>query len=338
MIYARALGTCLRELLLADPRVILLGEDIADPYGGAFKVTRGLSTEFPERVRTTPVSEGAITGMAAGLALHGFRPIVEIMFGDFISLSFDQIVNHAAKYEAMYRGQATCPLILRTPSGGGRGYGPTHSQSLEKHFLGIPHLRTLAGSLYHDPSDLFEFLVAQEKPALHIEHKLLYPMNVYDPNDDPSELVVRAVPASAGFPPTVSISAVEPEECTVTVVAYGYQATQAARLLGELAIESEIFVHLLVPSQIAPLDDAPILASVARTGRLVTFEEGTAGWAWGAQISDLVQRELFGRLLAPVRVLTSASDIVPSGRELESRMLVSSESLAKVVREMVSVP
>ena len=145
MIYARALGEALHEALADDERVVVLGEDIADPYGGAFKVTRGLSTAFPERVRTTPISEAAIAGVAAGLALAGYRPIAEVMFGDFLALCFDQILNHITKYEAMYNGNVTCPVVIRMPSGGGRGYGPTHSQSIEKHVLGIPHLRVVSG-------------------------------------------------------------------------------------------------------------------------------------------------------------------------------------------------
>ena len=160
VIFARVLGDTLRRLLEDDPRVVILGEDVVDPYGGAFKVTRGLSTDFPDRVRATPISEGAIAGVAAGLALAGYRPIAEIMFGDFLTLCFDQVVNHIAKYEAMYDGGATCPVILRTPSGGGRGYGPTHSQSLEKHFLGVPHLRVVAASLHHDPDRVFDVLLA----------------------------------------------------------------------------------------------------------------------------------------------------------------------------------
>src|ERR1700741_3191798 len=117
MIYARALGAALHAALSDDERVVVLGEDIADPYGGAFKVTRGLTTAYPDRVRTTPISEGAIAGVAAGLALAGYRPIAEVMFGDFLTLCFDQILNHIAKYEAMYDGKVACPVILRVPSG-----------------------------------------------------------------------------------------------------------------------------------------------------------------------------------------------------------------------------
>ena len=138
----------------------MLGEDILDPYGGAFKVTQGLSTRFPDRVFTTPISEAAIVGMSVGLALRGLHPIAEIMFGDFVALAADQIVNHAAKYPAMYNGQVQVPLVMRTPMGGGRGYGPTHSQSLERLFFGIPHLKLVAPSHAHDPGALLEAAVA----------------------------------------------------------------------------------------------------------------------------------------------------------------------------------
>ena len=131
-------------LMASHSQVVFLGEDIKSPYGGAFKVTQGLSDLHPERVFNTPISEGAIVGIGAGLALAGWRPVVEIMFGDFTSLAFDQILNHAAKFERMYAGQVEVNLIVRTPMGGRRGYGPTHSQTLDRHFLGIPGLRVVA--------------------------------------------------------------------------------------------------------------------------------------------------------------------------------------------------
>ena len=149
-----SLNNALRLALAQDERVYLLGEDLLSPYGGAFKVARGLSDEFPGRVLTTPISEAGFTGLAVGMALGGLRPVVEIMFGDFITLAADQLINHAAKFAWMYNGNegepgrllAGAPLVLRTPMGGRRGYGPTHSQTLEKHFLGVPGLRVLAPS------------------------------------------------------------------------------------------------------------------------------------------------------------------------------------------------
>jgi acetoin:2,6-dichlorophenolindophenol oxidoreductase subunit beta len=327
VIFARVLGDTLRRLLETDPRVVVIGEDVVDPYGGAFKVTRGLSTDFPDRVRATPISEGAIAGVAAGLALAGYRPIAEIMFGDFLTLCFDQVVNHIAKYEAMYDGGATCPVILRTPSGGGRGYGPTHSQSLEKHFLGVPHLRVVAASLHHDPDRVFDALLAGDKPALYIEHKLLYPLPVVAPD---------AEDASPDALPTACLRQVERASCALTVVAYGHQAEIARRVLERLAIEEEIFGELLVPAQIAPLDWDPIMRSVRQTGALLTSEEGTAGWSWGAEIAAGAARRLFADLRRPPAVLASESGVIPGARDAEARVLVGERQFEDAVRELVA--
>jgi acetoin:2,6-dichlorophenolindophenol oxidoreductase subunit beta len=330
VIYARALGDALRHALDSDPRVVLLGEDIVDPYGGAFKVTRGLSTAFPARVRPTPISEAAIAGVSAGLALAGFRPIAEIMFGDFLGLCFDQIVNHIAKYRAMYDGAATCPVVIRTPSGGGRGYGPTHSQSLEKHFLGVPHLRVLAGSLWHEPAALFKGFLAQDSPVLHVEHKLLYPLQVAA---DGQSVEAIGREGAAGFPPTVSIRMVAREDCALTVVAYGYQAELARRVLERLAIEEELFAELLVPAQLSPVDWAPLERSVAATGSLLTVEESTGGWCWGTEVAAELGARLFGRLRRAPSVLASARDVIPGAPDREAEMLVGERQIEAAVRE-----
>ena len=225
-------------------------------------MTRGLSTDFPERVRTTPISEGAIAGISAGLALAGYRPIAEIMFGDFLTLCFDQVVNHIAKYEAMYDGQATCPVIFRTPSGGGRGYGPTHSQSLEKHFLGVPHLRVVAASLRpRSRARLRRAARPATSPVLYIEHKLLYPLHAARTPDDRGCLAERMRPADGA--PRGGRRA---RTCTLTVA--GLRLSGRARRGGarRLAVEEEIFGELLVPAQIAPTGLGADRASVAVTG------------------------------------------------------------------------
>ncbi len=334
MIYARALGAGLERALETDERVVVIGEDIADPYGGAFKVTRGLTTRFPERVRSTPISEGAIAGISAGLALAGYRPIAEIMFGDFVTLAFDQIVNHISKYEAMYDGTVSCPVVIRTPSGGGRAYGPTHSQSLEKHMFGVPHLRVVAGSLLHDPELVLRHLLAHTYPAIHVEHKLLYPLHMIEPERGlDGDLTVTRVASSEDRLPTAVLRAVPREDCSVTVLAYGYQAELARRVVERLAVEEEVFAELLVPAEISPLDWEVIEHSVAVTGSLLTVEEGTAGWSWGTEIAAHVGRELFGRLRRPVEVLASAADVIPSAREREAEMLVGEDAIMRAVRE-----
>ncbi|MGA2010808.1 MAG: transketolase C-terminal domain-containing protein [Solirubrobacteraceae bacterium] len=330
MIYARALGDALHRALSEDERVVVLGEDIADPYGGAFKVTRGLSTAFPERVRTTPISEAAIAGVAAGLALAGYRPVAEVMFGDFLALCFDQILNHIAKYEAMYDGSVTCPVVIRTPSGGGRGYGPTHSQSIEKHVFGIPHLRVASASLVHDPDEVMRLLLSESTPTIHVEHKLLYALDVIEAGDLVGATVERS--GSGGALSTVAIRSAPRSECRATVVAYGFQAELARRVQMRLALEEEVFVELLIAGQLAPLDLDPILASAGATGSLVTVEEGAAGWSWGTEIAAEAGRRLFGELRRPIDVVASEADVIPSARQREGEVIVGEERIEAAIR------
>ena len=170
----QALNAALHEIFEQDPDVYLLGEDLLDPYGGAFKISQGLSTRWPDRVLTTPVSEASIFGVSAGLALRGYRPILEIMFGDFIALGLDQIVNGISKFRAMFDDQVTVPLVVRTPMGGRRGYGPTHSQSLEKLLIGVPGITVVAPSECHDLGALLAEAVRDDEPVFFIENKLMY--------------------------------------------------------------------------------------------------------------------------------------------------------------------
>jgi pyruvate/2-oxoglutarate/acetoin dehydrogenase E1 component len=336
VIAARAIGAALRAALNEDDRVILLGEDLVDPYGGAFKVTRGLSTDFPRRVRSTPISEGAIVGLSAGLALSGYRPITEIMFGDFLTLCFDQIVNHVAKYEAMYNGKVICPVIIRTPSGGGRGYGPTHSQSLEKHFFGVPHLRVVATSLVHAPATILRSLLAQNSPVLLIEHKLLYPLHQMLPSGGRIEGDIAEEHISPDGLPTVSIRPVPREDCSFTVLAYGYQAELARRVLSRLAVEEEIFGELVVPSQISPLDWEPIDSSVAVTRSLLVIEEGVEGFTWGSEVAMRISSRFFGGLRRPVATAASAPTVIPSSKALEAEMLMTPERVEQAIRQVAT--
>src|SRR3954469_19909806 len=149
-----------------DPRVWLLGQDVRDPYGGAFKISRGLSSRFPDRVLSTPISEGGAVGVAGGLALVGDRPIVEIMFGDFLALAFDPILNFLSKSVTMYGRDVPMNVIIRCPVGGNRGYGPTHSQSPQKHLIGIPHLELYETSPFHDNIPLIRHLLGRGVPCV----------------------------------------------------------------------------------------------------------------------------------------------------------------------------
>jgi acetoin:2,6-dichlorophenolindophenol oxidoreductase subunit beta len=282
-------------------------------------------------VRSTPISEGAIAGIAAGLALAGRRPVAEIMFGDFVTLAFDQVVNHITKYQAMYADQTRCPVVLRLPMGGHRGYGPTHSQSLEKHLFGVPHLRTVAASPFHDPARAFADFLRGDDPVCYIEHKLLYPQHLVLPDEGRVGRLLASEESGDATLPTVRLSAVPAADCTVSVVAYGYQALLAARVVEELAVEEEVFAELVVPAQLAPLDMAPIEASARHTGRVVTLEEGTAGWSWGTEVAARLGRSMFGRLRAPVDVVASRPTVIPSARAAEQEVLVGSEQIRAAV-------
>ena len=176
--YLENLRRGLADVFAEHANAVLLGEDVVDPYGGAFKVTKGLSTRYPDRVFSTPISEASIVGCGIGLALRGYRPFVEIMFGDFITLAMDQLVNHASKFGLMYGGAVNVPLVVRVPMGGGRGYGPTHSQSLEKILLGIPNLVVVAPSLFHLPGEELKRAFLDERPVVFVENKILYGCNL----------------------------------------------------------------------------------------------------------------------------------------------------------------
>ena len=157
----KIINQTLLELFEEDNNLYHLGEDILDPYGGAFKITKGLSSKFPNRIRTTPISEAAIVGFSTGMALNGAKPIVEIMFGDFITLAFDQILNHLSKFSQMYENPPK--VVIRTPMGGYRGYGPTHSQSLEKFIVGVPGIQIISISDVHDLRSIYRKVILEEK-------------------------------------------------------------------------------------------------------------------------------------------------------------------------------
>lgn len=277
-----SLNSALHRAMAADRRVYLLGEDILDPYGGAFRVARGLSTAYPDRVLTTPISEAGITGLAAGMALRGLRPVVEIMFGDFLTLAADQLINHAAKFRWEYNDQVRVPLVVRTPMGGRRGYGPTHSQTLEKHFLGVPGLGVMAPAALGDPGKLLETAILHgEDPLLFIENKLLYLAPIYEDNGrEELELDTEGDPRA----PVYRLRLRGAPAPQVTLAAYGYMAELARQALLKLAYEREVFAELVVYTRLSPFDIGPLLPSVESAGRLLVVEEGTRALGWGAGV------------------------------------------------------
>ncbi len=297
-----SLNAGLQRAMRQDERVYFLGEDVLDPYGGAFKVSRGLSSAFPERVLATPISEAGFTGLAAGMALRGLRPVVEIMFGDFLTLAADQIINHIAKFRYMYNDQVRLPLVIRTPMGGRRGYGPTHSQTLEKHFLGAPGLRVLAPCALGDPGKLLEqAILLDDDPVLFIENKLLYlqplpPAGLaeFDLQEDypPPQNTNTAAMDPLSYAPVYTLRLKGAPPPQLSIAAYGYMAGLALQAALRLAYENEIFVELVIATQLSPCEIQPMLASAERSGRLLSVEEGGLSLGWGAEILAQVSEKL----------------------------------------------
>ena len=324
------LNQALHLAMEADERVFMLGEDILDPYGGAFRVTRGLSSRFPERVLTTPISEAALVGLAAGMALRGLRPVVEIMFGDFLSLATDQLLNHAGKFRWMYNDKVCVPMVVRTPMGGHRGYGPTHSQSIEKMFLGVPGLRVLALNTLGDPAELLSAAIADDDPVLFVEHKLLYARSLVQAGE--GELVdYRGEKNDSHFPCHLLRSTHAPASSHLTIATYGYSFEQARQAADELLMENEIFCELVLFSQLAPLDLSTLFDSLGRTGRLLTVEEGGLTLGWGAEIAARVAEAGVARSVGRV----AACDLpIANSRTLEDAILPGVYSITSAARSL----
>jgi pyruvate dehydrogenase E1 component beta subunit len=316
--YTQLLRETLEAALRRDPRIFLMGEDIG-AYGGAFGVTRGLVKEFgTERVRDTPISEQALVGMAIGAAVAGSRPVVEIMFMDFITLAVDQLVNMAAKLHYIYG--VSCPLVVRTPNGGGRGYGATHSQSLERLFTGVPGIRVVAPATPLDASGLLQTALLENNPVLFLEHKLLYPLRAEVPEGLPPPLPFgQARIARAGT--------------DVTVVAWSGMVAQAERAAVTLAAQG-VEAEVIDLRTLAPLDTATVVAAARKTGRVLLVEEGPRTGGFAAEIACRIFEAAYDCLDAPIRRLACPDCPIPAARNLEAACLPNAEA---IVTEVLSL-
>lgn len=299
------INQALHALMEADGSVHFLGEDVLDPYGGAFKVSKGLSTRFPERVLTTPISEAAIVGFATGLAMRGKPAIVEIMFGDFLTLTMDQLLNHASKARWMFNDSVEVPLIVRTPMGAGRGYGPTHSQSIEKHFCGIPGLTVLAVSQFTSPAALLHRAYGLRAPVLLVENKIMYSKLV-----EPERLVRHARPDAV-------------------ILAYGAVAEFCVRAAERLTVEDEIAVEVHVIERLSPFDAGAVRHAAGRAAHVLAVEEGAEGWGFAAECAHAI----LGAGLGQVKFASVAAPPhpIPNSRDWELAALPSEKRVRDAV-------
>ena len=337
------LNRALHRLLDEDPSLYLLGEDVGDPYGGAFKATRGLSTAHSERVLCTPLSEGAIVGAGGGLALAGDAAIVEIMFGDFIGLAFDQVLNFASKSVSMYGGHRPMRLVIRCPTGGNRGYGPTHSQSPQKHFIGMPGLALYEMSPLHDNWAVLRAALAGGTPAILFEDKVLYTRRMLaDGAEDGKidDLFRFTLPAGPLGPARVHLGNAPgtggpvPADCVL--IAPGGMVHRTLDAMRTLLVEDEIVCELLVPSRTYPVDAAGLAALVGDAGRVCVIEESTAGGTWGSEVATALHQHLWTTLRRPVRLVHSADSIIPTAAHLEREVLVQAETIRAAVLEVLA--
>ena len=317
--YREAVRVALREALLSDPRVFLMGEDVGR-YGGAYACSRGLLEEFgPERVRDTPLSENTFVGAGIGAALGGMRPIVEVMTVNFSLLALDQIVNNAATLRHMSGGQLGVPLVVRMATGGGRQLAAQHSHSLEGWFAHVPGLTVLTPATVADARDLLRLALREPDPVFVFEHAMLYPME--------GELDEDAVPLPIGR------AAVRRPGRDVTLIAYGGslgKALGAADRLAEEGIEAEV----LDLRSLRPLDTATILASVARTHRALVVDEGWRAGSFAAEVSARITEGGFYDLDGPVARVCSAEVPLPYARHMEEAALPQVATIVEVAREM----
>jgi pyruvate/2-oxoglutarate/acetoin dehydrogenase E1 component len=320
MTYREAINAALAEELERDERVFLLGEDIG-LFGGAMAVTKGLYERFGERrVQDMPISESVIVGGALGAALTGLRPVAELMFIDFVGVCMDQIANQVAKVRYMLGGQVEVPLVIRTQGGGGKSYAAQHSQSLEAWFMHTPGLKVVMPSNPADAKGLLKSAIRDNNPVLFIEHKLLY--------NDKGE-----VPEGEYLVPLGQAQVVR-EGTSLTIAAYSRMvpfAQQAAETLAAEGIDAEI-VDLRT---LTPLDEETMFASVRKTGRFLTVEEGHLTGGVGAELVARVARNCFDYLDAPPERVGAADHPIPCAPVLEKATLPQVEEIAAAARGLV---
>jgi acetoin:2,6-dichlorophenolindophenol oxidoreductase subunit beta len=312
--YLGAIASTLAEAMRADAHVLVVGEDVA--VGGPWGATAGLADEFgPERVRNTPISEAAIAGIAIGAAQSGLRPVIEIMFVDFVTLALDQLVNQAAKAHFMSGGQLTVPLVLRTQGGAGQRGGAQHSQSLEAWLTHVPGLKVVMPATAADAAGLLRAAIADPNPVVYIENKTLYfRREAVEPQDVP---IGRAKVVRAGR--------------DVTVVALSRLVHEAVAAADELATE-DIEVEVVDPRTLVPLDLDTIVESVSRTHRLVVAHEAVEHGGFGAEIAAQVQAAAFDELDAPIARVGAPFAPIPFSPPLEDAYLPDRGEVIAAVR------
>jgi len=318
----QAINAALHDAMEADPKVLVLGEDIGDrEEGGVMGATKGLSTKFGDlRARTTPISEQAIIGAAIGASLAGYRPVAEIMLMNFTTVAMDMITNHAAKLRFMSGGQTHVPMVIRTMTGAGMSTGGQHSDYLEAWFAHTPGMKVVAPSNPADAYGLLLSAIQDDDPVLFIENMPTY----WNPGPAPEQGV--AIP--------LGLARIALEGDAVTIVTHSrmvHEALAAAKTLAKDGIAAEV-IDLRT---ISPWDRETVFASVAKTGRALIVHEAVREYGIGAEIASEISEQLFGTLKAPVKRLGGAYAPVPFSKPLEATYAPGKDQITAAVKEML---
>jgi len=319
--FAQAINRAITESMTDDDSVMLMGEDIAEA-GGPFGVTRGLLAKFgPDRVRDTPISEMAMSNAAVGAALTGVKPVLEIMFMDFMTFAMDALVNQAAKARFMFGGQSSVPLVVRTPHGGGISAGPQHSQCLEAWFAHIPGLKVVCPSNPADAYGLLKSAIADPDPVIFVENKALYALKGEVP-DTP-----YAIP--------IGQASIVREGDDVTIVTYGGMVARVTKAADRLA-QDGIAAEVVDLRSIQPWDEATVLNSLSKTHRLLIAHEAVEAFGVGAEIAARMAEIGFDELDAPIMRVAAPFVPVPFAPGLENQYQPSADKVVDAVRQLMS--
>lgn len=321
--YSKAVHDALDEELSHDEKVVLIGEDIGI-YGGAFGVTKGLFDKYgSKRIWETPISENSFTGIAVGAAMLGLKPVVEIMFMDFIALALDQLLNSAGKLHYMYAGQVKVPMVLRTPGGAKGGYGPSHSQMLSNLLIGIPGIKVVAPSNAYQAKGILKAAIRDPNPVVVIENKRLYPQRHEVPDTEYLLPLDRAV--------TLNLDG-EDSPAALTLACYS-SMTPVCISVQEAFHKIGINIEIVDLVSLQPLDTDSIFKSVQKTGRLVIAEEACLTGGVGAELSALVAQHCLDSLEAPI-LRVAAKDIpIPSSIPMEKMILPQADDVVQAVKK-----
>lgn len=322
IMFAQACNMAMAKAMKDDPKVILMGEDIADDQGGGvFKVTAGLSAQFgTDRVRSTPISEQAIVGAAVGSALVGYKPVAEIMLMNFITVAMDQIVNHAAKLRFMSGGQTSVPLTIRTTTGAGTGLGGQHSDMLEAWLAHVPGLKVVAASNPADAYGLLYSSIMDPNPVIFIENTPTYFTKGPAPAPD------HVVPLGKASVPR--------EGTDISLITYS-RGVGACHAVAEKLSEEGISCEVVDLRTIAPFDEETVLKSVAKTKAAVVVHEAVKNFGTGAEISSRIHEELFSELKAPVGRVGSGYAPVPFSPAIEKAWMFSEDDIEREIRKIL---